>query len=75
MEVIQELEPGYMYPTKEIVVMLKEKKRQKELLTKQITKLEQMKLINNFKYKKASLKKRKKSKRSKKSKKKKSKKH
>ncbi len=67
MEVIQELEPGYMYPTKEIVVMVKEKKRQKELLTKQITKLEQMKSLNSFKYKRASLKKRKKSKRRKKS--------
>tara|TARA_B100000963_G_C22109648_1_gene444257 strand:+ start:244 stop:462 length:219 start_codon:yes stop_codon:yes gene_type:complete len=67
MEVIQELEPGYMYPTKEIVVMVKEKKRQKELLTKQITKLEQMKSLNSFKYKRVSLKKRKKSKRRKKS--------
>ena len=49
--------------------MIDKKQSQKELLNEQIKKLLTMKSLNNFKFKKASLKKRKKSKKKKKSKK------
>ena len=69
MEIIDELPRGVAYSTNEINKMINKKKSQKELLTDHILKLTNMKSLNSFKFKRASLKKRKKSKKRKHSKK------